>query len=219
MRFWISFLSLCILISQPLRAEETIVYCGFNTLPPMTMILRGGMGADDNTLQVGNNKLVPLSIGSSLSLAKIDGNEYIISWQYPASVTVAKLDGSNAKFTRSGECSSSEEVFSLAQVVDTETAVSQGFFWDDVTICKAALETYFFLSEAPMFQKSAYPLHIFESKAGNSYACTINKSVAEFIWFNQQGEKMSSRSTTFSISGANLKIVSDMQTKTFRIPN
>ncbi|MGI6852087.1 hypothetical protein [Mesorhizobium sp. 1B3] len=33
--------------------EPTIVTCNFEKMPPMILTFRGGMGADDNTLQVG----------------------------------------------------------------------------------------------------------------------------------------------------------------------
>ncbi len=219
MRLLITILTLAILTSQQTHAQETKVYCSFETLPPMTLVLRGGMGANDNSLQVGNNEAVSLSIGSSLSLAKFDGNEYIISWQHPASVTIAKLDGSNAKFTRFGDCSSNDEIFSSNPVTDTKTAVLQGFVWNDVSICRAALKTYFFLKELPEFRNTQERLHIFESNSGNSYACSINGSVAEFIWLNQQGKTMTSKSTLFSFSNSNLEVISDMQTEIFEMPN
>ncbi|MER8501562.1 MULTISPECIES: hypothetical protein [unclassified Mesorhizobium] len=49
--------------------ELTIVSCNFEKVPPMILIFRGGMGADDNTLQVGQTKPVPMSVGSSLMSA------------------------------------------------------------------------------------------------------------------------------------------------------
>src|SRR5690606_35941370 len=52
--------------SAAAAAEPTIVSCQFEKMPPMILTFRGGMGADDNTLQVGQTPPVPLSVGSNL---------------------------------------------------------------------------------------------------------------------------------------------------------
>jgi hypothetical protein len=51
-------------------ADPTIVSCNFERMPPMILTFRGGMGAKDNTLQVGQTKPVPLSVGSNLMTAE-----------------------------------------------------------------------------------------------------------------------------------------------------
>ncbi len=203
---------------QPALADGTIVYCQFEGLPGMTMTLRGGMGASDNTLQIGSKDPVQLSIGSSLSSASMDGNSYTIAWQYPASVTVSGSDGSNSSFTRYGECSSDMSIFSPNQENLAIPANVSEYAWDEVEICSAAMQTYFFLDSSPSLIQENAKVYEFRSQAGNVYSCFIARNVVAFEWINRQGEKMFSSSTQFSVAGATLRIVSDLQTKTFTLP-
>jgi len=95
-----------LLAAQPAIAKEPIfVSCKFEHLPLMQLILRGGMGADDNTLQVGNDKPVPLHEGSSLMSSTYHGQDYTFWLRLPANVTIAGI-GSNS-ITYYGECISS----------------------------------------------------------------------------------------------------------------
>jgi len=50
--------------------EPTVVSCRFERMPPMILTFRGGMGADDNTLQVGRTPPVPLRVGSNMMIAE-----------------------------------------------------------------------------------------------------------------------------------------------------
>ena len=84
-----------------------MISCKFEKLPPMIMIIRGGMGADDNTLQIGQSKPVELSVGSNLISAKYGAQEFVFSLRLPANVTVAAV-GQDAR-TFDGECISSHQ--------------------------------------------------------------------------------------------------------------
>lgn len=68
-------------------SEPTVVSCKFEHLPPMLLTFRGGMGANDNTLQVGQAPPVALSVGSSLMVAEIGAQELTFSLRMPASVS------------------------------------------------------------------------------------------------------------------------------------
>jgi len=93
------------LISGPVLAaseEPTVIACMFEKQPPMIMIIRGGMGASDNTLQVGQTPPVQLDMGSSMMIATFRAKEYSFSLREPASVTIS---GAGSKFqTFNGEC-------------------------------------------------------------------------------------------------------------------
>ena len=95
------------LISGPVLAaaeEPTVVACTFEKLPLMIMTIRGGMGASDNTLQVGQTPPVPLEIGSGLSTATHGGQNFIFSLRSPASVTVYPAGNDSQFQTFDGEC-------------------------------------------------------------------------------------------------------------------
>ncbi|MBY5472932.1 hypothetical protein HFO86_22275 [Rhizobium leguminosarum] len=79
-----SLLAAALLSSSPLlaasasAAEPVIVTCKFEKLPQMILIFRGGMGASDNTLQIGQTKPVPsrdddVLIDAMVPLAKMLG--------------------------------------------------------------------------------------------------------------------------------------------------
>jgi hypothetical protein len=78
------------------------IACKFDRLPVMLMIIRGGMGAKDNTLQIGSSPPVPLSVGSSLMLASSGAQEFTFSLRLPATVTVSAAG--NDQQTFDGEC-------------------------------------------------------------------------------------------------------------------
>ncbi|RWG22574.1 MAG: hypothetical protein EOQ55_03375 [Mesorhizobium sp.] len=89
-----------------IAAEElTIVSCNFERMPLMILTFRGGMGADDNTLQVGQTKPVPMSVGSNLMSAAYGAQEFTFSLRLPASVSVS-VPGQHTQ-TFYGECISS----------------------------------------------------------------------------------------------------------------
>lgn len=85
--------------------EPTIVSCKFETLPLMLFIFRGGMGATNNTVQVGASNPVELSVGSTMMTASLGEQEYSFSLRPPFSVTV--IDPGSSRQTYYGECISS----------------------------------------------------------------------------------------------------------------
>ncbi len=94
-----------VLISMPAHSaakEPTVIACNFEKLPLMILTIRGGMGATDNTLQVGQTPPVQLDMGSSLLIATYGAQEYTFSLRLPASVTVSSA-GSDSR-TFSGQC-------------------------------------------------------------------------------------------------------------------
>ncbi|RWA98303.1 hypothetical protein [Mesorhizobium sp.] len=88
--------------SIAIASEPTIVSCQFEKMPPMILIFRGGMGANDNTLQVGQTKPVPLSVGSSLMTAEYGAQEFVFSLRLPANVSVSAPGQDTQTFY--GEC-------------------------------------------------------------------------------------------------------------------
>lgn len=82
--------------------EPVIVSCQFDKMPPMILTFRGGMGAQDNTLQVGQTKPVQLSVGSSLMTAHYGAQQFVFSLRLPASISIS-APGQNAQ-TYYGEC-------------------------------------------------------------------------------------------------------------------
>jgi hypothetical protein len=92
---------------QPVAATEPVpIACQFEKLPMMLFIIRGGMGADDNTLQIGANPQVQVWVGSGLMTARFGEQELTFSLHMPASVTVSTAGQSDPQ-TYSGECISS----------------------------------------------------------------------------------------------------------------
>ena len=94
-----------VLIAGPALAatqQPTVIACSFDKQPLMIMTIRGGMGASDNTLQVGQTPPVQLDMGSGLMIATYSAQEYTFSLRNPASVTVS---GAGSAFqTFNGEC-------------------------------------------------------------------------------------------------------------------
>ncbi len=102
------FLLTFVLVSGPVASateKPTIITCTFEKQPVMIMTIRGGMGASDNTLQIGQTSPVPLEIGSGLSTATQGGRDFIFSLRTPASVTVIHTGSADQTFR--GECKSS----------------------------------------------------------------------------------------------------------------
>lgn len=83
----------------------TPVACKFEHLPLMLLIFRTGMGGNDNTVQFGEHRPVPLSVGSSLMTATFEGQEFVFSLRMPANVSV-RGQGSDT-LTYHGDCISS----------------------------------------------------------------------------------------------------------------
>ncbi|RWB93111.1 MAG: hypothetical protein EOQ56_35485 [Mesorhizobium sp.] len=104
-RLLIAMIMICMTITMIMAAEPTIVSCQFEKMPPMILTFRGGMGASDNTLQVGQTKPVPLSVGSSLMSAAYGAQEFTFSLRLPASVSVSAPGQDTQTFH--GECISS----------------------------------------------------------------------------------------------------------------
>jgi hypothetical protein len=94
-------------LPEQIKAADNLVptACKFEHLPLMLIISRGGMGAKDNTLQIGSNRPVPLNIGSSLMIAEFKGQEFVFSLRMPASVSVTSHGADT--ITYHGECISS----------------------------------------------------------------------------------------------------------------
>ncbi|WP_028732957.1 hypothetical protein [Rhizobium leguminosarum] len=90
-----SLLAAALLSSSPLLAasasgaEPVIVTCKFDKLPQMILTFRGGMGASDNTLQIGQTKPVPMSVGSILMSAEYGTQSFTFSLRLPANVSVS----------------------------------------------------------------------------------------------------------------------------------
>jgi hypothetical protein len=103
----IAALALAFSLPQQLKAADNLVptACKFEHLPLILIISRGGMGAKDNTVQIGDNKPVPLNIGSSLMIAEFKGQEFVLSLRMPASVSVSSRGADTV--TYHGECISS----------------------------------------------------------------------------------------------------------------
>jgi len=80
---------ICLLSSAALADEPVVVSCNFEKMPPMILTFRGGMGASDNTLQVGQTKAVLLSVGSSLMSANYGAQIFTFSLRLPANVSVS----------------------------------------------------------------------------------------------------------------------------------
>ena len=106
-RIILIFLAFFLIPGQTAWATEkpTIITCAFDKQPVMIMTIRGGMGASDNTLQIGQASPVPLEIGSGLLTATQDGRDFIFSLRAPASVTVIGAGSDDQTF--SGACKSS----------------------------------------------------------------------------------------------------------------
>jgi hypothetical protein len=85
--------------------EPTFVSCTFDHLPLMQLIFRGGMGADNNTVQIGDHDPVQLSVGSNMMMATYHGQEYFFWLRLPYNVSIGGI-GSDTK-TYYGDCISS----------------------------------------------------------------------------------------------------------------
>ena len=95
-----------VLIAGPALAatqEPTVVACAFEKQPLMIMTIRGGMGASNNILQVGQTPPVQLDMGSSMMIATYRAQEFSISLSEPPSVTVSRAGSSGFK-TFNGKC-------------------------------------------------------------------------------------------------------------------
>jgi hypothetical protein len=88
--------------AQTAHGAASVIVCKFEHMPVMKLTLRGGMGADDNTLKVGKAKPVRLNVGSSLMIARFGAQELVFSLRLPQSVTVSAPD--NDTLTYFGEC-------------------------------------------------------------------------------------------------------------------
>lgn len=91
-----------LMTSGALAKQATVISCSFEHLPTMILTIRGGMGAKDNTLQVGNDKPVPLSVGSSLMIAEHGAQELVFSLRMPTNVSISAPG--NDTITYYGEC-------------------------------------------------------------------------------------------------------------------
>lgn len=85
--------------------EPTAVACQFEHMPLMLFILRGGMGADDNTVQIGQSEPLKLSVGSSLMSATQGNQDLTFSLRLPANVSVSAPGNDTMSYF--GECISS----------------------------------------------------------------------------------------------------------------
>ncbi len=94
-------------LPEHLKAADNLVptACKFEHLPLILIISRGGMGAKDNTVQIGDNRPVPLNIGSGLMITEFKGQEFVFSLRMPASVSVSSHETDT--ITYHGECISS----------------------------------------------------------------------------------------------------------------
>lgn len=97
--------ALVMLVATAIRHEEppTVIRCRFEHMPPVTMMLRDGMGGSHSTLQIGKRHPVPLSVGSSLMSASYGVQDLTFSLRLPASVSVAAVGADT--MTYYGDCS------------------------------------------------------------------------------------------------------------------
>lgn len=91
--------------ATPAFANDVVVRCKFEKLPPMVLIYRDRENPRGNTLKIGAEPPVPLSVGSSLSTAEYGAQEMTFSLRLPASVTIS-APGNDTK-TYGGVCKSS----------------------------------------------------------------------------------------------------------------
>lgn len=85
--------------AQPVKVA---IACDFEKLPLILILVKGGMGADDNTIKIGNNAPVPISIGSGLMSAEFQGQSYTFSLRLPANVSIDSP--STGSVTYHGHC-------------------------------------------------------------------------------------------------------------------
>lgn len=83
--------------------DETVVVCDFENMPLMIMRFRGGMGANDNTVQIGQGEPLRLSVGSGMMVASNAPYGYTFSLHEPATVSVHHQGDSNSRDFY-GEC-------------------------------------------------------------------------------------------------------------------
>lgn len=98
----IGMVGMPMMVTSATADEHVVVSCQFDKMPPMILIFRGGMGGEDNSLQVGQTKPVPLSVGSSLMSAEYGAQSFVFSLRLPASVSV-NAPGQDTQ-TFFGEC-------------------------------------------------------------------------------------------------------------------
>ena len=100
-------------------------------------------------------------------------------------------------------------------IMSPSLAAAQTGGWTERDICRAATKTYFFLREMPADTSDKGAYFRFVSNADNVYGCRVSGERAVFKWINNYYETMTSRSTTFHLSGNALIIKTDMKTERF----
>jgi hypothetical protein len=90
--------------SAAVGAEPTFFSCNFEKLPTMLMAIRGGVGASNNTHQVGNGPPVELSMSSNIMIAEYGAQEFVFALRLPASVKVSNAGFERSTMTNYGEC-------------------------------------------------------------------------------------------------------------------
>lgn len=90
-----------------------------------------------------------------------------------------------------------------------------GPVWDEAAICRAAVQTYFFLPAPPRPLGLEGTYLIWRSAAGNRYDCRIVAQRAHLRWTNGAGERMTSQSTRTRLTGQGLIVVTDMGRRAF----
>lgn len=95
------FVGLALIGVPPPHPEPVILACKFEELPLMLIIIRGGMGAESNTLQIGQDPPVQIFQGSQFMSAEADGYELTFSFN-PTPLLTASDESSSE--TYKGEC-------------------------------------------------------------------------------------------------------------------
>ena len=95
------------------------------------------------------------------------------------------------------------------------TASADSGIWPDREICRAAVETYFFLRKNPADAVDSGEYFGFSSAEGNVYTCRIAGQRVEIRWVNSSGKRMKSDSTRFRVSAGALVVQTDMKKETF----
>ncbi|MCY4547538.1 MAG: hypothetical protein OXC28_04145 [Defluviicoccus sp.] len=102
-----------------------------------------------------------------------------------------------------------------AIMLATLSALADTSSWTERDICRAAVKTYFFLSEPPADADDQAGYFGFVSAAGNVYTCRLSEGRAVFRWMTKGGEPMRSELTRFRLSHGVLVIRTEMSTETF----
>lgn len=87
--------------------------------------------------------------------------------------------------------------------------------WSPNEICQVAVQTYFFLPSKPKPGVTVQNHYVFTSQAGNNYSCSLIGKHVSLLWYDDFGNEMTSKSTSYTEENGVLTIKTDMSEKTF----